>query len=103
MSFEFLDFTKAYYIIFSFMDLIYKRPLPNQLFRKFSPPGNSQTVQWLKGSVLPLQGAWVLFLVGELRSCVHCGVAKKEKKNSPVFYQKLHGIRFYIKYMIYLG
>ena len=62
------------------MDLVSKRPLPNQLLRKFSPPGNSQTVQWLKGSLLPLQGAWVLFLVGELRSCVHCGVAKKEKK-----------------------
>ena len=88
------------------MDLLSKKHLPNQLFRKFSPLGTSLTVQWLKTSVFPLQGEWVLFLVGELRSCVHCAVAKKEKKKrkiSPVFYQKLHGFRFYIKYTIYLG
>ena len=62
------------------MDLLSKKHLPNQLFRKFSPLGTSLTVQWLKSSVFPLQGEWVLFLVGELRSCVHCAVAKKEKK-----------------------
>ena len=28
---------------------------------------------------------------------------KKKRKISPVFYQKLHGFRFYIKYTIYLG
>ena len=30
--------------------------------------------------MLPLQGAWVQFLVGELRSCMPCGMAKKFKK-----------------------
>ena len=30
-------------------------------------------------SVLPLQGAWVLTLVRELRSCKPHGVAKKKK------------------------
>ena len=37
-------------------------------------------VQWLRHSVLPLQGVWVQSLVGELRSHMQCVVAKKKKK-----------------------
>ena len=32
--------------------------------------------------MLSLQGAWVQFLVRELRSCLLCGAAKKKKKTS---------------------
>ena len=37
---------------------------------------------WSSGydSALPLQGAWVRSLVGEIRSCIPCGVAKGKKK-----------------------
>ena len=38
--------------------------------------GTSLVVQW----ALPMQGAWVQSLVGELRSCMPHGVAKKKKK-----------------------
>ena len=34
--------------------------------------------------MLPLQGAWVQFLVRELRSCLLCGAAKKKKKKTGI-------------------
>lgn len=38
--------------------------------------GKSLAVLMTENSGLPLQGAWVQSLVGELRSCKPCGVAK---------------------------
>ena len=43
--------------------------------------GNSLAVQWF--SRLPLQGAWVLFLVRELRSHMPHVVAKKKGEMAP--------------------
>ena len=40
----------------------------------------SKQVQWLR-LCLPVQGAWVLSLVRELRSHMACGMAKKMDKN----------------------
>ena len=40
-------------------------------------PGDGPIV---KTPVLPLQGAWVQYLVGELRSHMLCCMAKKKKK-----------------------
>ena len=42
-------------------------------------PGNSLAVEWLGGSVIPLQGALVWSLVKESRSCILCGTTKKKK------------------------
>ena len=40
--------------------------------------GTSPEVQWLRHR-LPMQGAWVPSLVGDLRSHMPCGVATKNK------------------------
>ena len=49
---------------------------------KMQITGNSLVVQWLglRASTAGLQGTWVRPLVGELRSCMLCGVAKKQTK-----------------------
>ena len=41
--------------------------------------GTSTEVQWLRLR-LPMQGVWVPYLVGDLRSHMPCGVATKNKK-----------------------
>ena len=43
--------------------------------------GTSPVVQWLRIH-LPIQGAWVQSLVGELRSHMPRSTAKKKKRNT---------------------
>ena len=50
------------------------------MFKKSVSLGTSLAVQWLS-SLHPLEGARVQSLVGELRSHMPWGVAKKRKKN----------------------
>ena len=45
-------------------------------------------VQWLRLPVLPLQGAQVRSLVGELGSHTLCGLAKKKKKKIKILNKK---------------
>ena len=40
----------------------------------------SLAVQWLRLHTLPMQGAWIQSLVGEIRSHKPHGMAKKKKK-----------------------
>ena len=51
------------------------------MFKKSVSLGTSLAVQWLS-SLHPLEGARVQSLVGELRSHMPWGVAKKRKKKS---------------------
>ena len=54
--------------------------------------GNSLAVQWF--SRLPLQGAWVLFLVRELRSHMpHVVAKKKEKWLQPSLWPKVRALQ----------
>ena len=43
----------------------------------------------MKTLVLPPQGVWVRSLVGELRSHMPHGMAKKKKKGRVVFFRKI--------------
>ena len=58
-----------------------RRPENRVNLQSSSIPGTFLAVQWLRFTV-PGQGARVPSVVGELRYCVPCGVAKKIVKNN---------------------
>ena len=59
-------------------------------------PATSLTTQWFK-VLLPLQGAGVPSLVGELRAHMPCSVAKKERKRSTRTCSRFSSSRWSVK------